>query len=343
MSETNTADLIGNKLSGKQKVAALLMSLDVDVAAKVFQKMEMKEVESIATEISKLKGIDQEEIDLVLAEFYQLMSTSGAYVEGGIGYAQSLLEKTYGPERARELTDKIKLMSNVKSFSILKKADPEQLANFLKKEHPQTVALILSHLEPDQSAAVLNEFDDELRTESVFRIATLGKVSPESLGRVESVLDEIASSTLTQSVSSAGGSKMLANILNKVNNQVAKQMIENLEEQDPKIALEVKRLMFLFEDIILIDDRGIQRLLREIDKRDLALSMKIADDDIKDKIFKNMSERAADVVKEELEFMGPVKLKEVEEAQTRIVDKVKELEEKEEIVIGGRGSDDVFV
>lgn len=341
MSETE--ELVLKKLNGKQKVAALMMSLDVDIAAKVFQRMEMKEVESIATEISRLKGIDQEDIDLVLAEFYQLMSTSSAYVEGGIGYAQSLLERTYGPERARELTDRIKLMSNVKSFAVLKKADPEQLANFLKKEHPQTVALILSHLDPDQSALVLNEFDDELKMETVLRIATLGKVSPESLGRVESVLDEIAASTLTQSVSSAGGSKMLANILNKVNNQVAKQMIENLEQHDPKVALEVKRLMFLFEDIILIDDRGIQRLLREIDKRDLALSMKISSEEIQEKIFKNMSERAADVVREELEFMGPVKLKEVEEAQTRIVDKIKELEEKEEIIIGGRGNDDVFV
>ena len=340
---SDTEELVLKKLSGKQKVAALLMSLDVDVAAKIFQRMDMKEVESIATEISKLKGIDQEDIDLVLAEFYQLMSTSSAYVEGGIGYAQSLLERTYGPERAKELTDKIKLMSNVKSFSVLKKADPEQLANFLKKEHPQTVALILSHLDPDQSALVLSEFDDELKMETVQRIATLGKVSPESLGRVESVLDEIAASTLTQSVSSAGGSKMLANILNKVNNQVAKQMIENLEQHDPKVAMEVKRLMFLFEDIILIDDRGIQRLLREIDKRDLALAMKISSEEIQEKIFKNMSERAADVVKEELEFMGPVKLKEVEEAQTRIVDKIKELEAKEEIMIGGRGNDDVFV
>ena len=340
---SDTEELVLKKLSGKQKVAALLMSLDVDVAAKIFQRMDMKEVESIATEISKLKGIDQEDIDLVLAEFYQLMSTSSAYVEGGIGYAQSLLERTYGPERAKELTDKIKLMSNVKSFSVLKKADPEQLANFLKKEHPQTVALILSHLDPDQSALVLSEFDDELKMETVQRIATLGKVSPESLGRVESVLDEIAASTLTQSVSSAGGSKMLANILNKVNNQVAKQMIENLEQHDPKVAMEVKRLMFLFEDIILIDDRGIQRLLREIDKRDLALAMKISSEEIQEKIFKNMSERAADVVKEELEFMGPVKLKEVEEAQTRIVDKTKALEEKEEIMIGGRGNDDVFV
>ena len=234
-------------------------------------------------------------------------------------------------------------MENRDTGELLKKADPEQLANFLKKEHPQTVALILSHLDPDQSALVLSEFDDELKMETVQRIATLGKVSPESLGRVESVLDEIAASTLTQSVSSAGGSKMLANILNKVNNQVAKQMIENLEQHDPKVAMEVKRLMFLFEDIILIDDRGIQRLLREIDKRDLALAMKISSEEIQEKIFKNMSERAADVVKEELEFMGPVKLKEVEEAQTRIVDKIKELEEKEEIMIGGRGNDDVFV
>jgi len=331
------------QLTGRQRVAVLLMAMDVDVAAKVFRSMDMKEVEPIATEMTKLKDVEQDVIDNVIEEFYQLMSASNYLIEGGIGYAKSVLERTYGPEKARELTDKIKLMSNVRSFSILKKADPEQLANFLKKEHPQTIALILSHTPPDKSAEVLNELDGELKSETIFRIANLGKVSPESLAKVEEVVDQIAATTLTQNVTSTGGSKMVANILNKVNNQTAKQLIEDIDQRNPKMATEIKRLMFLFEDIVLIDDKGIQRLLRDIDKRDLALSLKIADDEIKDKIFKNMSDRAADVVKEELEFMGPIKLKEVESAQMRIVDTVKELEEKEEIVVGGRGSDDVFV
>lgn len=331
------------QLTGRQKAAIVLMSVNPDTAAKVFQKLEMSEVETIATEISNMKDVNQDVIDSVIEEFYQLMNASNYLMEGGFGYAQSLLEKTYGIEKAKELTDKIKMFSNIKSFSLLKKADPEQLANFLKKEHPQTVALILSHLGHEQSAAILGHFDDDLKTETIFRIAKLGKVSPESIAKVEEVVDSIAQSTLTQNVATAGGAKMVAGILNKVNNQTAKQMIEDIANQDPKLSTEIKRLMFLFEDIILIDDRGIQRILRDIDKRDLALALKIADEDIQTKIFKNMSERAADVVREELEFMGPVKLKEVETAQMRIVDVIKELEEKEEIAIGGRGNDDVFV
>ena len=177
----------------------------------------------------------------------------------------------------------------------------------------------------------------------MIRIAKLGKVSPQLLNQIEQVVDQIAESTISQNMASAGGSQLVANILNKSNNAQAKAMLEAIEEKDYQISTEIKRLMFLFEDIVTIDDRGIQRILREVDKRDLALSLKIADDKIKQKIFKNMSERAASVVREELEFMGPVKLKEVEAAQMRIVDIVKNLEEQEEIVIGGRGREDVFV
>jgi len=331
------------QLSGKQKAAVLLMSLDVDVASKVFKELDMKEVEQIAVEITSLKDIPGNVVEEVIEEFYQLMTAQNYMIEGGLEYAQVLLEKTYGEEQARGIIEKIRVLTTVRGFSILKKADPQQLANFLSKEHPQTIALIISHLPPDQSAEVLEQFPDDLRADTVLRIAKLGKVSPTLLSQIEHVVDQIAESTLSQNLASAGGAQLVANILNKSNNTIAKAMLESIEEKDFNLATEIKRLMFLFEDIIGIDDRGIQRILRDVDKRDLALALKITDDKIKEKIFKNMSERAAEVVKEELEFMGPVKLKEVEAAQMRIVDIIKQLEEQEEIVIGGRGKEDVFV
>ena len=330
-------------LSGKQKAAILLMSLDVDIAAKVFKELEMKEVEQIAVEITNLKDVGPNVVEDVIEEFYQLMTAQNYMVEGGLEYAQVLLEKSYGMDRAREIIEKIRILTTVRGFNVLKKADPTQLASFLSKEHPQIIALILSHLPPDQSAEVLNEFNDTLRGETVIRIATIGKVSPAMVTQIENVVDQLAESTFSQNLATAGGAQMVANILNKSNNASAKQIIEAIEEKDMGLATEIKRLMFLFEDMILIDDKGIQRILRDVDKRDLALALKVSDDKIRQKIFKNMSERAASVVKEELEFMGPVKLKEVEGAQMRIVDVIKMLEEQEEIVIGGRGKEDVFV
>ncbi len=331
------------QLTGKQKAAVLLMSLDVEIAAKVFQELDMKEVENIAVEITNLKDLPQIVVEDVIDEFYQLMTAQNYMVEGGLDYAQVLLERSYGPEKAREIIEKIRVLTTVRGFNILKKSDPQQLASFLSKEHPQTIALILSHLPSDQSAEVLAEFNEQLRSETVMRIAKLGKVSPALVSQVEHVVDQIAEQTLSQNLAAAGGAQLVANILNKSNNASAKAMIESIEEKDFNLSVEIKRLMFLFEDIILIDDKGVQRVLREVDKRDLALALKVTDEKVKQKIFKNMSERAAAVVKEELEFMGPVKLKEVEASQMRIVDVIKRLEEQEEIVIGGQGKEDIFV
>lgn len=330
-------------LSGKQKAAVLLMSLDVDIASKVFKELDMKEVEQIAVEITNLKDVSPNVVEDVIEEFYELMTAQNYMVEGGIEFAQMLLEKSYGIERAKEIIEKIRVLTTVRGFNILKKSDPSQLASFLGKEHPQIIALILSHLPPDLTAEVLNEFNDTLRSETVIRIATLGKVSPAMVTQIEQVVDSLAESSLSQNLASAGGAQLVANILNKSNNAAAKSIIEAIEDKDMGLATEIKRLMFLFEDIVLIDDKGIQRILREVDKRDLALSLKVSDEKIRQKVFKNMSERAAAVVREELEFMGPVKLKEVEGAQMRIVDAIKRLEEQEEIVIGGRGKEDIFV
>ncbi len=330
-------------LSGKQKAAVLLMSMDVDVAAKVFKELDMKEVEQIAVEITNMRDLPPRVVEDVIEDFYQLMTAQSYMIEGGIEYAQLILEKSYGLDQARDIIEKIRVLTTVRGFNILKKADPQQLASFLAQEHPQTIALILSHLPPDSTADVLNEFKEELRAETIMRIAKIGKVSPQLVSQIEHVVDQIAESTLSQNLASQGGAQLVANILNKSNNAVAKSMLENIEDKDYNLSVEIKRLMFLFEDIVLIDDKGVQRILRDVDKRDLALALKVSEEKVKNKIFKNMSERAAEVVKEELEFMGPVKLKEVESAQMRIVDVIKQLEEQEEIAIGGRGNDDVFV
>jgi flagellar motor switch protein FliG len=332
-----------DSLSGKQKAAVLLMSLDVDIAAKVFKELDMKEVEQIAVEITNLKDVPPSTVEEVIEEFYQLMTAQNYMIEGGLEYAQVILEKTYGLDKAKDIIEKIRVLTTVRGFNILKKADPSQLASFLSKEHPQTIAFILSHLTPDQTAGVLNEFNEQLRNETVMRIAKIGKVAPQLVSQIEHVVDQIAESTLSQNLASAGGAQLVANILNKSNNATAKAILENIEDKDTNLSIEIKRLMFLFEDIVLIDDKGIQRILRDVDKRDLALALKVSDEKIRAKIFKNMSERASAVVKEELEFMGPVKLKEVEGAQMRIVDVIKRLEEQEEIAIGGRGKEDVFV
>ncbi|MDQ1267055.1 MAG: flagellar motor switch protein FliG [Bacteroidota bacterium] len=319
------------------------MSMDVDIAAKVFKELDMKEVEQIAVEITNLKDLSPSVVEDVIEEFYQLMTAQSYMIEGGIEYAQVLLEKSYGMERAREIIEKIRVLTTVRGFNILKKSDPQQLASFLSKEHPQTIALILSHLPTDLTAEVLSEFNDDVRAETIMRIAKIGKVSPQLVSEIEHVVDQIAESTISQNLASAGGAQLVASIMNKSNNATAKLMLETIEDKDPNLATEIKRLMFLFDDIVLIDDKGVQRILREVDKRDLAMALKVSDDKIKQKIFKNMSERAAAVVKEELDFMGPVKLKEVEAAQIRIVDIIKRLEEQEEIVVGGRGKEDIFV
>ena len=336
-------ELTFETLTGTQKIAVLLVSLSVDTSARVFQHFRPNEIEQISLEISNLGDIPRKIVNAVIEEFYGLMIGQESFTEGGFSYAQNILEKSFGIERATEMLEKIKMLTTVRGFDILKKADSQQLANFLAKEHPQTIALLLSHLPSDQSASVISEFPEDLQSDVLIRIASIGKVSPAVVQQIEKVVDEIAERTLSQDMSLAGGAQLVASILNKSSTQTTKVLIGQIESNNAPLAQEIKRLMFLFDDIIQVDDRGIQRILRDVDKRDLALALKASDDRIRAKIFKNMSERAAEVIKEDLEFMGPVKLKDVEAAQVRIVDIIKKLEEREEISISGRGREDVFV
>lgn len=331
------------QLSGRQKAALLLMALDVETASQVLRALRPQDIEQVGAEIAALDAVPKELTARVVEEFYQLIVSRQYVLAGGVEYARLLLERSFGPEKSRDLIEKVKMLSTVRGFDILKKADPQQLASFLSKEHPQTIALLLSHLPTNQSAEVLERFPDDLRADVIMRIATIGKVSPAIVQQIEQVVDQIAEQTLSQNMASAGGAQIVASILNLSPPALAKSIMEHIERTNPQLAQDIKRLMFLFEDLLLIDDRGIQRILREVDRRDLTLALKGADERLRAKIFKNMSERAAKVVKEELELMGPVKLKDVEAAQQRIVEIVKRLEEQEEITISGRGRDEVYI
>ncbi|MHB8578601.1 MAG: flagellar motor switch protein FliG [Ignavibacteriaceae bacterium] len=331
-------------LPGVQKAAMLIIALNVENAAEIFKHLDSSEIESISTEISKVKNVPSQTVDSVMEEFYNMVTAREYVLEGGIDYAQAVLEKSFGLNKAVEIIEKVKNLTTLRGFDVLKKADSSQLVSFLNKEHPQTIALILSHLHPDQTASALKELTEPLRTDVAFRIATLGKISPQTLKQIEKVVDEMAGLSMGQSLSKIGGTKSIAAVLNRTNVGLSKEIMMGIEKRDPGVAYEIKRLMFLFDDIINIQDKDIQKILREVDRKDLALSLKIADEKLKEKIFANMSERASDLLKEELQYMGMVKLKEVESAQAKIIDVVKALEESGEIVLSMRaGSEEVYV
>uniref|UniRef100_A0A832CX07 Flagellar motor switch protein FliG n=1 Tax=Ignavibacterium album TaxID=591197 RepID=A0A832CX07_9BACT len=333
-----------DQINGIQKAALLMIALDIETAAAVLKYLDPEQVEKISAEITRVKNIPSKVVDSIMQDFYDMVTAREYVLEGGLEYAQAILEKSFGMNKAIEIVDKVKSLTTLKGFDVLKKADSVQLVSFLNKEHPQTIALILSHLNPDQTAEALKELPPELRADVAYRIATLGKVSPQTLKQIEKVVDEMAGTTLSQSVSKIGGSKSLANILNRLNVNLTKEILEQIEINDPDVATEVKRLMFMFEDIVNIQDKDIQKILKEVDRKDLALALKVADETLRNKIFSNMSERAADLLKEELQYMGMVKLKEVEAAQSKIIDIVKSLEESGEISLNMRGSkEDVYV
>lgn len=334
-----------NDLNGIQKAALLLIALNVETASQVFKYLEPNDVEAISAEISKVKNIPSHVVEQVIDDYHDLVTAREYVLEGGIDYAQQVLEKSFGLSKAMEVIDKVKNLTTLHGFDVLKKADSTQLVNFLNKEHPQTIALILSHLSPDQTSQALVELPEDVRTDVVYRIATLGKIAPQTLTQIEKVVDELAGFSINQTMGQLGGTKSVANILNRINISMNKEIIAAIEDKDEEVGLEIKRLMFLFDDIIHLQDRDVQRILKEIDRKDLGLALKVAEDRVQEKVFSNMSERAADLLKEELQFMGPVKLKEVEAAQGRIVDRIKILEEQDEITISfrGGGSEEVYV
>lgn len=333
-----------NSLSGAQKSAILLIALDVDTAADVLKYLDSAEVEQISAEISKVRNTASSTVDDVLDEFYNMVTAREYVLEGGIEFAQAILEKSFGMSKAQQILEKVQNLTTLRGFDVLKKADSSQLINFLNKEHPQTIALILSHLSPDQTAEALRELPEDLRADVSYRIATLGKISPHTLKRIEKVVDDMAGLTISQSMSKIGGTKSLAQILNRSSVSLSKDILDKIAERDEEVGQEIKRLMFMFDDLVKVQDKDLQRILREIDRKELVLALKIVDEKLKNKIYANMSERASNLLKEELQYMGMVKLKEVEAAQANIIDIVKQLEEAGEISLNLRGSrEEVYV
>jgi flagellar motor switch protein FliG len=279
----------------------------------------------------------------VLDEFHQMALAQEYIAQGGVAYASEILERALGPKRAREILERLKGQIQPAAFEIVKKVDPKNLLDFIRREHPQTIALILANMDPKQAAQTLSELAADLQSDVVLRIATMDKTNPEVIKQIETILESRLSSLFTQEVSISGGVKSVAEIMNRLDRSTERSLLGTLQEQDGELAESIRRLMFTFEDIVHVDDRGVQRILKELDQRDLALALKAAGPEVGGKIFKNMSERAAGLLKEEIGYLGPVRLRDVEESQRRIVDIVRRLEESGEIIVQGRGGQDDIV
>ncbi len=330
-------------LTGKQKAANFLIFLGPEKSAKIFKHLTESEIEELTLEIANVRKISGDRMDDVFREFYEMALANQYIAQGGIEYAKELLEKALGPQKAVEILSKISASLQVRPFDFARKTEPAQLLNFIQAEHPQTIALVLAYLEPEKSSIILSALPPEKQSDVARRIALMDTTSPDAIKEVERVLERKLSSVIPHEVTSAGGVKALVEILNRVDRATEKTILEALEIQDPELAEEVKRLMFVFEDIVTMDDRSVQRVLREVDSHDLALALKGASDEVANKIFNNMSKRAGEMLREDIQFMGPVRLRDVEDAQQRIVNIIRKLEDAGEIVIARGGGDEIIV
>jgi len=330
-------------LTGKQKAANFLIFLGPEKSAKIFKHLNENEIEELTLEIANVRKISGERMDDVFREFYEMALANQYIAQGGIEYAKELLEKALGPQKAVEILSRISASLQVRPFDFARKTEPAQLLNFIQAEHPQTIALVLAYLEPEKSSIILSALPPEKQSDVARRIALMDTTSPDAIKEVERVLERKLSSVIPHEVTSAGGVKSLVEILNRVDRATEKTILEALEIQDPELAEEVKRLMFVFEDIVTMDDRSVQRVLREVDSHDLALALKGASEEVANKIFNNMSKRAGEMLREDIQFMGPVRLRDVEDAQQRIVNIIRKLEDAGEIVIARGGGDEIIV
>lgn len=330
-------------INGKKKVAILLMILGPDMASRVLKQFPEEDIENVTMEIANLRRVEKETRDEVLDEFILLGKARQYVLDGGVEYARDILEKAVGHHKAVEIIKKLKEQIKIKPFTFVHKADPKQVVNLISREHPQTIALILSYLAPQQSAIILAELPAEMQADIARRIALMERTSPEILKTVEGVLREQMANVFQHDFTQAGGVEAVVNILNRIDRGSEKLILDKLEREDAELAELIRQRMFVFEDIITLDDASIQRVVREIDSKDLAKALKGASDDVKGRILKNISKRAGEMLNEELEYMGPVRLREVEEAQRKIVHVIRRLDEAGEIIIARGGEDTIVV
>ena len=331
------------ELKGIQKAAILLIALGPEKSSLIFKHLKEEEIEDLTLEIANTKSVTPQVKEKVINEFYEVCLAQQYIAEGGIGYAKELLEKALGADKAMDVIGKLTASLQVKPFEFVKKTDASQLLNFIQDEHPQTIALILSYLSAGQAATILGALVPEKQAEVARRIATMDRTSPDVIKEVERVLESKLSSLVNQDYTIIGGVDAVVEILNTVDRGTEKHIMETLEVEEPELADEIRKKMFVFEDILLLDDRAIQRVLRDVDNNDLAIACKGSTEEVQNAIFSNMSKRLAEMIREDMEFMGPIRMKDVEEAQQKIVNIIRKLEDSAEIVISRGGGDEIVV
>lgn len=332
-----------SEMDGIQKAAVLLIILGPEKAADIFKHLKEDEIEQLTLEIANTRSVSPAQKEAVLNEFYEVCLAQQYISEGGIGYAKDLLQKALGEERAQEVLGKLTASLQVRPFEFIRKTEASQILNFIQDEHPQTIALILSYLSPQQSASIISSLTPDKQTDVAKRIAMMDRTSPDVIKEVENILEQKLSSLVSQDYTIVGGVDSVVDMLNTVDRGTEKHIMENLEIEEPELADEIRKKMFVFEDILLLDDRSIQRVLREVENSELAVALKNANEDVQNVIFNNMSTRLTDMIKEDMEYMGPVRLKDVEEAQQKIVNIIRKLEDSAEIVISRGGGDEIIV
>lgn len=332
-----------SQLTGRQKAAIFLVTLGSDVSSEIFKHLREDEIEQLTFEIARLDKVEPDEKDKVLMEFQELMMAQEFISNGGIDYAREVLERALGTQKAIDIVNRLTSSLQVRPFDFIRRTDPSHLLNFIQGEHPQTIALILAYLDPQKSAQILSSLRHEIQADVAKRIAIMDRTSPDVLREVERVLERKLSTLASEDYTSAGGIDSIVEVLNNVDRGTEKIIIEALEEDDPELAEEIKKRMFVFEDIVLLDDRSIQKVLREVDTSDLAKALKGVDVEVQEKIFRNMSKRASSLLREDMDFMGPIRLRDVEESQQKIVNIIRKLEESGDIIVARAGEEELVV
>ena len=331
------------ELDGVAKAAILLITLGPEKAAKIFKHLKEEEIEQLTLEIANTNSVSPKLKDEVLNEFYEICIAQQYIAEGGITYAKDLLEKALGIDKAMDVISKLTASLQVRPFEFLRKTDASQLLNFIQDEHPQTIALILSYLSAGQASQVVAALPPEKQADVAKRIAQMDRTSPDIIKEVEKVLERKLSSLVNQDYTIIGGVDSIVEILNAVDRSTEKHIMETLEIDEPELADEIRKKMFVFEDILSLDDRAIQRVLRDVDNNELAVALKYANEEVQNVIFRNLSKRLAAMIKEDMDFIGPVRIKDVEEAQQKIVNIIRKLEDTGEIIISRGGGDEIVV